>query len=348
MMIGDVIRKYRKEAGMTQEEMALRLGVTAPAVNKWEKGSTQPDISLLAPIARLLGITTDTLLSFRDNLTAREITDFIRKLDRDLETRPYEDVFGETKKKLEEYPDCYPLIWQSAVILKARKMQGEREEKDQYDALILGWLERCLSSEEGSIRKSAAESLFQTYLNREDYEKAGSYLEYFSPDDPEKKRREALLSSRTGKRQEAYRALEELLFSAYGFLSLVMNDLRILYMEDGDHEMAWKLSDIQRMAAKTFEMGRYNEVSSGLDVAAWEKNVSRTAAIMEEILEAIETLGDFAGSPLYRHMTFKQMDPGFTERLKSSMVLHMKSDEYAYMEGNEFWDKITEKTKKES
>jgi hypothetical protein len=69
---------------------------------------------------------------------------------------------------------------------------------------------------------------------------------------------------------------------------------------------------------------------------------------MEEILESIGTLGDFAGSPLYRHMTFKQMDQGFTERLKSSMVRHMKDDAYAYMKGNEFWDKITEKIKKES
>lgn len=348
MMIGDVIRKYRKEAGMTQEEMALRLGVTAPAVNKWEKGGTQPDISLLAPIARLLGITTDTLLSYRDSLTAQEIAAFIRKLDRDLETRSYADVFEETKKKLEEYPVCYPLIWQSAVILKARKKHDERDETDSCDAQILGWLERCLSSEERSIRKSAAESLFQTYLNREDYEKAGTYLAYFSPDDPEKKRREAVLSARTGKRQEAYKALEELLFSGYGFLSLVMNDLRILYMEDGDHEMAWRLSDMHKLAAKTFEMGRYNEVSSGLDVAAWEKDVSKTASIMQEILESIETLGDFASSPLYRHMTFKQPDPGFTERLKSSMIRHMKDEAYAYMEGNEFWDKITEKKDQES
>lgn len=37
MTIGDVIKKYRKNKGMTQEEMAARLGVTAPAVNKWEK-----------------------------------------------------------------------------------------------------------------------------------------------------------------------------------------------------------------------------------------------------------------------------------------------------------------------
>lgn len=38
MKIGEVIRRYRREKQMTQEEMANALGVTAPAVNKWEKG----------------------------------------------------------------------------------------------------------------------------------------------------------------------------------------------------------------------------------------------------------------------------------------------------------------------
>ena len=56
MDIGVVIKKYRKEAGMTQEEMANRLGVTTPAVNKWENSNSKPDIELLAPIARLLDI----------------------------------------------------------------------------------------------------------------------------------------------------------------------------------------------------------------------------------------------------------------------------------------------------
>ena len=40
MDIGVVIKKYRKEAGYTQEEMANRLGVTTPAVNKWENGGS--------------------------------------------------------------------------------------------------------------------------------------------------------------------------------------------------------------------------------------------------------------------------------------------------------------------
>ena len=40
MQLGQVIRKYRKNKNMTQEEMAGRLGVTAPAVNKWENGAS--------------------------------------------------------------------------------------------------------------------------------------------------------------------------------------------------------------------------------------------------------------------------------------------------------------------
>ena len=84
MEIGAVIRKYRKEKEMTQEEMA---GVTASAVNKWENGNTLPDVALLAPVARLLGITTDTLLSYREKLTEREISATGEELRRCVEKR---------------------------------------------------------------------------------------------------------------------------------------------------------------------------------------------------------------------------------------------------------------------
>ena len=88
-----------RELGLTQEEMADRLGVTTPAVNKWEKDHTQPDISLLAPIARLLGITTDTLLSFQEDLTDEEIGRIIKELDRKSAA---ESLYGFYRRK-EEY-----------------------------------------------------------------------------------------------------------------------------------------------------------------------------------------------------------------------------------------------------
>ncbi|MTK07096.1 MAG: helix-turn-helix transcriptional regulator [Hungatella sp.] len=64
MPLNNVIRERRKEAGLTQEDIADYLGVSAPAVSKWEKGSTSPDITLLPALARLLKIDINTLLCF--------------------------------------------------------------------------------------------------------------------------------------------------------------------------------------------------------------------------------------------------------------------------------------------
>lgn len=41
MTIGEVIREKRKELELTQEQVAQRLGISAPAVNKWERGVSQ-------------------------------------------------------------------------------------------------------------------------------------------------------------------------------------------------------------------------------------------------------------------------------------------------------------------
>lgn len=60
--LGQRIAALRKQRGLTQEEVAGRLGVSAQAVSKWENDQTCPDISLLPALADLLGVTTDTLL----------------------------------------------------------------------------------------------------------------------------------------------------------------------------------------------------------------------------------------------------------------------------------------------
>ena len=61
--IGSKISFYRKAKGMTQEELAQRLGVSAQAVSKWENDVACPDIQLLVPLAKIFHITTDELLS---------------------------------------------------------------------------------------------------------------------------------------------------------------------------------------------------------------------------------------------------------------------------------------------
>ena len=60
--IGQRIKDLRKKADMTQDRLADYLGVSAQAVSKWELGQTAPDLSLIALLCRVLGVTADELL----------------------------------------------------------------------------------------------------------------------------------------------------------------------------------------------------------------------------------------------------------------------------------------------
>lgn len=71
-MIGNIIQQKRKEAGLTQAQLAELLGVSAPAVNRWEKDLSFPDATLLAPLARCLKTDLNELFSFYDSLSDKE------------------------------------------------------------------------------------------------------------------------------------------------------------------------------------------------------------------------------------------------------------------------------------
>ncbi len=60
---GAAIRSLRETKGMTQEELAARIHVSAKAVSKWETGKGFPDVSLLEPLATALGLSVIELLS---------------------------------------------------------------------------------------------------------------------------------------------------------------------------------------------------------------------------------------------------------------------------------------------
>ena len=60
---GEVIRRLRENRTLTQEELAEQLHVSSKAVSKWETGRGFPDISLLEPLARALGISVIELMA---------------------------------------------------------------------------------------------------------------------------------------------------------------------------------------------------------------------------------------------------------------------------------------------
>lgn len=61
--IGKFIATLRKEKGLTQQELAEKLGITKNAVSKWERGLGLMDMSLLKPLSEILDVSVTEILN---------------------------------------------------------------------------------------------------------------------------------------------------------------------------------------------------------------------------------------------------------------------------------------------
>ena len=71
MQFHERLKNYRKENGLTQEELAEKIHVSRSAVAKWENGLGLPSSELLDEMAKFFGITSNELLADRDTETIK-------------------------------------------------------------------------------------------------------------------------------------------------------------------------------------------------------------------------------------------------------------------------------------
>ena len=62
LTLGEKLQNLRTDAGMSQEDLADRLGVSRQAISKWELGKTVPDVKYIVALSDLFQVTTDYLL----------------------------------------------------------------------------------------------------------------------------------------------------------------------------------------------------------------------------------------------------------------------------------------------
>lgn len=122
MKIGSNLAALRKSQGMTQEQLAEKLGISAPAISKWETDTSYPDITLLCPLARALNTNIDTLLQFEETLSDQEVSD---KINAVIKTA-FNEGFEEGEKMMMElvhiYPNCIALKFNAAVVWDSFQM----------------------------------------------------------------------------------------------------------------------------------------------------------------------------------------------------------------------------------
>ncbi len=104
MEIGAKIKQLRAKAGLTQEQLANALGISAQSVSKWENAVTMPDIALLPLLAGELGVSIDELFDLTADQKLHRIE---RGIDVQTEFSPEEFARHEEflLHQLDEYPD---------------------------------------------------------------------------------------------------------------------------------------------------------------------------------------------------------------------------------------------------
>ena len=143
-VIGDNIAKYRKNKGMTQEELGKDIGVTTQAVSRWECGGT-PDVVLLPSIADRLGVTIDALFG-RDTGGAVNLEELI-----------YNRVSNLSIERQIEY--ISEIFWNGLKGFSA--MKDMKYHENSMEEIVLEneslWMRSCIITDYGIVLGVAAE-----------------------------------------------------------------------------------------------------------------------------------------------------------------------------------------------
>ena len=110
------IRDYRKNLGLTQEQLAERLGITLGTVSKWERGGSEPDLGFIMDLAELFHVSVDALIGFSmRGANADEEDDRIEEL---VNKVSFEELEAECENALKKFPNHFRTVLRAASICK--------------------------------------------------------------------------------------------------------------------------------------------------------------------------------------------------------------------------------------
>ena len=149
--MNEIISRLRKEAGLTQEQLANTIGVSAQTVSKWETGTTMPDIMLLPIIADIFNTDIDSLFgrtakSNKQNITKENI---------------HEELYNTFFESLQLFWNGFGTDADSDISERARETQKELKEN-------LGTQTMVLSNHEGNGVYADADIALTFTKNKED------------------------------------------------------------------------------------------------------------------------------------------------------------------------------------
>lgn len=310
MKLNQIIQDKRK-LGYTQGQIANYLGVSTPAVNKWEKGISSPDIVLLAPLARLLKTDINTLLCYQEELTQNEIMMFCKELREVYRTDGFDNAYENVQEKLKQYPNNMKLIHDMAVMLHGFLiLEGiSKEKKKLKQEMVFNLYEQLLNSQDSEEKNSAAFMLSSKYIAMGEFEKAQKMIDILPTFNAMNKRLlQANLYVAEGKYVEEIEIHENILImdvlNVWNHL-LSLQGIKVkqkLFIE------AEQIANICSMYAATMELPDYYRIIPLFQQAVTEKDIDKSINLLKQLIPATKKISlqiRSDNSVLYQNCGFK-------------------------------------------
>ena len=343
MKINEIIREKRKELSLTQEQIADFLGVSTPAVNKWEKGAAYPDITLLPALARLLKTDLNTLMSFHEDLTDIEIGNFVDDVDKTVQEQNYDTAFQKAISKIREYPTCDRLIYSVILYLEGALTLYNVPAVEQYQKIYETFYKRLAASEIPEIRDTATSMLISYARNRGDFSEAEELIDSLPFSTIDREEQLAILYQRQERYQDAEKIWEHRIIKGITDIQIALINLLETALHEKREKDADFFADLYETITRQFCFPEWMRCNAHLQLALVKKDKRGSLSILQKMLPSMKKEWDMQNSPLYRHADGSGCT-WLSGRLAKTFIDELaNNEEYSFLrEDPEFEDLITQ------
>ena len=327
MKINEIIRERRNAQGLTQEQVADYLGVSTPAVSKWEKGNCYPDIMLLSPLARLLKVDLNTLLSFNEELTEKEIINFVNELSEVVYKEGFDIGFKKAMDKIHEYPTCHKLILNVAIILQGANLMWNKDNKKEYEISIDNLFEKVINSEDFEVRNQAISMTMYRYLDRKEYDKAQSCIDKLPNVNYNKEILQGSLYRRMGEFDRASQIFERKVLSDTNSIFSSLLSMMEIALEEGRNDDAKYFAEILEKTTELYDLWEYNSYVAYFQLYTKQRDARNSIDVLKKMLPAMNKKWDMSKSKLYKHVNANNNDGEMNKKFLSTFIDGLKNDE---------------------
>ena len=351
--IGKVIYTMRKERGATQEDLAHSVGVSVPAVSKWESSQAYPDISLLPSIARYFNTTIDRLLEYELDIGEDEITALMKTCGQVFE----EDGIAAGTALCEQYLYRYPnnlrlkLRTGSLYLTYLSRAIGEEAAEDlAWKAIRL--LEMAAESEIDEIAYSADYLLSALYAFVGLSSKSEEALSKIpkNPINPEDML--VPLYIQQGRFEDALMLLQTNMLSRLKHVCRALGSYSIICGKEGRREMEKALLHQGERLAEMFSLDPGTRITCYLELAEYYARQESGTQVMfymnklEDCLLELSQRGAneyYLDNPLFTHVAV--MEPSMSLHYFRGMLIKSfeYGEEYAFLRQNEDFLNLVER-----